>query len=99
MTFDAELAPGMLEGRFAELEVERWDAPLLELPDLELPDREAVRDYLGGKGVPPSRARVAAQSVEAALRVIKRGAPLFAQALSPTRCRRERRRPRAADSC
>jgi hypothetical protein len=49
VTFDAELAPGMLEGLFAELEVERWDAPLLELPD-----REAVRDCGGRSSSPPS---------------------------------------------
>ena len=32
LTFDAELAPGILEELFAEVEVERWDAPLLDLP-------------------------------------------------------------------
>jgi SAM-dependent methyltransferase len=38
LTFDAELAPAVLAELFAEVEVERWDAPLLNLPD-----REAVR--------------------------------------------------------
>jgi hypothetical protein len=56
------------------VEVERWDAPLLVLPE-----REAVRDYLVGKGVPPERARLAAESVETPLRVTKRGALLFAR--------------------
>jgi len=59
---------------FGEVEVERWDAPLLELPE-----REAVRDYLVGKGVPPEQARLAAESVETPLRVTKRGALLFAR--------------------
>lgn len=31
-TFDAELAPELLADLFADVEVERWDAPLLELP-------------------------------------------------------------------
>jgi SAM-dependent methyltransferase len=74
LTFDAELAPGMLEGLFGEVEVERWDAPLLELPD-----REAVRDYLLGKGVPAQDARRGAGAVATPLRVTKRGALLFAR--------------------
>jgi hypothetical protein len=51
LTFDAELAPAMLGELFAEVEVDGWDAPLLELPD-----REAVRDYLVGRRVAPDRA-------------------------------------------
>lgn len=64
----------MLADVFAEVEVERWDAPLLELPS-----RDAVRDYLLGKGVLPEQARRAADSVETPLRVTKRGALLFAR--------------------
>jgi hypothetical protein len=56
------------------VEGERWDAPLLELPD-----RAAVRHYLVGKGVSPERARPAADSVETPLSVTKRGALLFAR--------------------
>jgi SAM-dependent methyltransferase len=74
LTFDAELASGMLAHVFAEVEVERWDAPLLELPT-----RDAVRDYLVGNGVVPERARRAADSVETPLRITKRGALLFAR--------------------
>ena len=74
LTFDAELAPGMLAEQFAEVEVERWDAPLLGLPD-----RGAVRDYLVGKGVPRDRAAVDAESVQTPLSVTKRGALLFAR--------------------
>jgi ubiquinone/menaquinone biosynthesis C-methylase UbiE len=72
LTFDAELAPRLLERHFAEVEVERWDAPLLELPD-----RGAVRDYLIGKGVAPGRAEHGAKSVDPPLSVTKRGALLF----------------------
>jgi SAM-dependent methyltransferase len=74
LTFDAELAPGLVAELFVEVEVERWDAPLLELPD-----RDAVRDYLLGKGVEPDRAAHGAQSVETPLAVTKRGALVFAR--------------------
>jgi hypothetical protein len=71
LTFDAELAPQMLSEHFAEVEVERWDAPLVELPT-----REAVRDYLVGKGVEPRRA-ANAELADAPLLVTKRGALAF----------------------
>jgi SAM-dependent methyltransferase len=74
LTFDAELAPAILGELFGEVEVERWDAPLLALPD-----RGAVRDYLIGKGAARARAERVAQSVEAPLKVTKRGALLFAR--------------------
>jgi hypothetical protein len=56
------------------VEVERWDAPLLELPT-----RAAVRDSLVGKGVAPERAASAAEAVDAPLSVTKRGALAFAR--------------------
>jgi SAM-dependent methyltransferase len=74
LTFDAELAPELLGELFVDVEVERWDAPLLELPT-----REAVRDYLVGKGVAPDRAGSAAEAVDAPLSVTKRGALAFAR--------------------
>lgn len=74
LTFDAELAPGMLDGLFAEVEVERWDSPLLELPS-----RAAVRDYLIGKGVERSAAQSEADKVSVPLSVTKRGALMFAR--------------------
>jgi SAM-dependent methyltransferase len=74
LTFDAELAPGMVAGLFTDVEVERWDAPLLELPD-----RDAVRDYLIGKGLNRSQAHLAADSVATPLQVTKRGSLLFAR--------------------
>jgi SAM-dependent methyltransferase len=74
LTFDAELAPQLLGDLFTDVEVDRWDAPLLDLPT-----REAVRDYLIGKGVEPGRARAAAASAEVPLSVTKRGALAFAR--------------------
>jgi SAM-dependent methyltransferase len=74
LTFDAELAPELIGERFDDLEIERWDAPLLHLPA-----RQDVRDYLIGKGVEPERAAEAAESVEGPLEVTKRGVLVFAR--------------------
>ena len=74
LTFDAELAAELLGELFADVEVERWDAPLLELPS-----QPAVRDYLIGKGSDPATAQTAACSTDVPLAVTKRGAPAFAR--------------------
>jgi SAM-dependent methyltransferase len=74
LTFDAELAPELLSELFADVEVERWDAPLLELPS-----RSAVRDYLIGKGSDPETAQAAAETAAVPLSVTKRGALAFAR--------------------
>ena len=74
LTFDAELAPVLLAEQFTDVEVERLDAPLLDLPT-----REAVRDYLIGKGVEPARAHATAESTNVPLSVTKRGALAFAR--------------------
>jgi SAM-dependent methyltransferase len=76
LIFDAELAPDLIGERFRDLEVERWDAPLLRLPG-----RADVRDYLIGKGVEPERASAAAEAAEVPLDVTKRGALVFARRL------------------
>ena len=74
LTFDAELAPELLGELFADVEVERWDAPLLELPS-----RSAVRDYLIGKGSDPEAAQAAAEAADVPLSVTKRGALVYAR--------------------
>jgi SAM-dependent methyltransferase len=74
LTFDAELAPGLLRELFEEPEVMRWEAPLIELPTAR-----AVRDYLIGKQVAPDRAQAVAAATEPPLSVTKRGALLFAR--------------------
>jgi SAM-dependent methyltransferase len=74
LTFDAELAPEILGELFGDVEVERWDAPLLELPS-----RRAVLDYLIGKGSDPQSARTAAENTDVPLSVTKRGALAFAR--------------------
>jgi hypothetical protein len=40
-SFDADDAPRLVASVFGQVQVERWDAPLVRLPD-----RDAVRDYL-----------------------------------------------------
>jgi SAM-dependent methyltransferase len=74
LTFDAELAPTAVGELFEDVDLERWDAPLLHLPS-----REAVRDYLVGKGVDPERAGKAAADADLPLTVTKRGAVVFAR--------------------
>ena len=74
LTFDAELAPRLIGEFFREVEVGRWDAPLLELPT-----RRAVRDYLIGKGSDLEQAKAAAETAEVPLSVTKRGALAFAR--------------------
>jgi SAM-dependent methyltransferase len=74
LTFDAELAQQAIGELFADVETRRWDAPLLRLPC-----REAVRDYLVGKGVHAARADAAAARTDVPLSVTKRGALVFAR--------------------
>jgi len=74
LTADAESAPAMLADVFGDVEVERWDAPLLRLPT-----QDDVRDYLIGKGTDPLLAEEAAAGVDVPLEVTKRGALLFAR--------------------
>jgi hypothetical protein len=74
LTFDAELASAAIGELFSDVEVERWDAPLLRLPD-----RAAVRDYLVGKGVYAARAEEVAAATVVPLSVTKRGALVFAR--------------------
>jgi SAM-dependent methyltransferase len=73
-TFDAELSRAMLEDLFVEIEIERWDGHLLELPS-----RPAVRDYLIGKGVDRATAESESERVSVPLAITKRGALAFAR--------------------
>jgi SAM-dependent methyltransferase len=71
-TFDAEVAPALLEDVFPEVEEHAWDAPLLRLPD---PD--ALRRYLVGRGVDPASAAELALTKETPVAVTKRGVLLY----------------------
>ena len=71
---DAEDGPGLVASVFARVEVERWDAPLIRLPD-----RAAVRDYLIARFVAPQDAAAAADRVPTPVAVTKRGALISAR--------------------
>ena len=72
LTFDAEIAPGLVAEHLDAVEVDAWDLPLLTLPD-----QNAVRDYLIGKGTDAAIAADAAPEVEVPLTVTKRGAVVW----------------------
>jgi SAM-dependent methyltransferase len=72
-SFDAEDAPALVGAVFDRVDVQRWDAPLVTLPDAA-----AVRDYLLGRQAPADVAQSAVQRVRTPLRVTKRGALLVA---------------------
>ncbi|MBO2459229.1 class I SAM-dependent methyltransferase [Actinomadura violacea] len=72
--FDAEDAPARVCEVFGEVEVERWDAPLITLPD-----RAAIRDYLVARRVPRPEAAEAAARLRTPLPVTKRGSLLLAR--------------------
>jgi SAM-dependent methyltransferase len=72
-TFDAEEAAEIVGTVFGPVEVDRWDLPLLRLPD-----QDAVRDYLLARQVPPDRAVAAARRVETPITLTKRGVAVYA---------------------
>jgi len=76
ISFDAEIAPGMVGRHFGDVEVVGWDAPYYHLPD-----EAAVRDYLVGRLMPPDEAERAAQQVDTPVDVTKRGVLVFARRL------------------
>lgn len=59
---------------FGQVHVERWDGPLLRLPD-----RDAVRDYLIARFVPAEAAGAGARRVATPVTLTKRGAVLYAR--------------------
>ncbi len=67
-SFDAEEAPELVESVFGIVEVLRWDAPLIVLPD-----HAAVADYLVGQGIERERSEREAVGFATPLRVTKRG--------------------------
>ena len=71
-TFDAEIAPDLLGRYFATVEVEAWDGPYVTLPDAE-----ALRRYLVGRGVDPVLAAERAPTMTFPLAITKRGALVY----------------------
>lgn len=73
-SFDAEDGPGLVGSVFGQIQVRRWDAPLVRLPD-----RNAVRDYLLARFVPAEAAVAAAAQVATPATITKRGALILAR--------------------
>lgn len=71
--FDAESAVELVADVFEVTEVQRWDAPMVHLPD-----RAAVVLFLRGRGLPQDRAEDAAEHCATPLRVTKRGVLIWA---------------------
>lgn len=72
-TFDAEEAAQIVGEVFGKVEVERWD-----MPAVRLPDEEAVRLYLRGRGLSKAQAVEAAKTLETPLVLTKRGCLVYA---------------------
>jgi SAM-dependent methyltransferase len=68
-SFDAEEAAGIVAAVFGAAEADRWDAPLITLPD-----HGAVRDYLIARFVPPEEAAALAIRMSTPVTITKRGA-------------------------
>jgi SAM-dependent methyltransferase len=81
--FDTEDAPGLVAAIFGSAETESWDAPLLMLPD-----RDAIRDFLRTRFVPPDQAEKFADALvdrrplPLPLPLTKRGALVLARRTS-----------------
>ena len=73
-TFDAELAPELLGRQFASVEVDAWDGPYITLPDAD-----ALRRYLIGRGVPRALAAERSTTMPFPLQITKRGAVVYAR--------------------
>jgi SAM-dependent methyltransferase len=73
MTFDAENGPELVGEFFTDVEVERWDGPLVHLPD-----RDALTLYLYGHGLARLEAEKAWLRVSTPLTITKRGALIYA---------------------
>ena len=72
--FDAEEALAIVAEVFPDAAEQRWDAPLVILPDAA-----AVRDYLVARHVPPDAAAAKARLVPTPLTLTKRGALISAR--------------------
>jgi hypothetical protein len=72
-SFDAETAPTLVADVFDVAEVQRWNAPLVTLPDTA-----AVELFLRGCGLPSAQAQHYAERLATPLTVTQRGALIWA---------------------
>ncbi|MEM7538138.1 MAG: class I SAM-dependent methyltransferase [Chloroflexota bacterium] len=73
-TFDAENGPDFVADIFGDIEVERWDAPLVHLPD-----DVALRHYLQGRQLSVDVIDAIVAQVPLPLNLTKRGALIYAR--------------------
>jgi SAM-dependent methyltransferase len=73
-TFDAENGEEILRSVFSDVHIERWDEPMVSLPD-----RPAVEIFLRGRGLNLDAARAAASRIAAPLTITKRGMLAYAR--------------------
>lgn len=74
-SFDAEDAAEIVGSVMADVQVEHWDAPMIELPD-----RAAVSLFLRGRGLDEGTARALADGFATPMSVTKRGCLVWARA-------------------
>lgn len=72
-SFDAETAPTLVAEVFEVMDVQYWDAPLVQMPDVA-----AIAQFLRGRGLSPQQAQRQAQQLQTPLQVTKRGALIWA---------------------
>ena len=68
LTFDAENGLGQVSAVFDQIVVERWEAPIVHLPDTD-----ALAIYLRGRGLTSQASRAAARKMTTPLTLTKRG--------------------------
>jgi hypothetical protein len=72
-SFDAESAPAMIADVFDVVDIQRWDRPMITLPDTP-----AVELFLRGRGLSRERAHRLAEGFLPPLHVTKRGVLVWA---------------------
>lgn len=75
-TFDAENGPELVEEFFGDLEIERWDEPLVHLPD-----KKALELYLQGRQLAQSKIDEALETITTPLHLTKRETLIYGRKL------------------
>lgn len=78
-TFDSELAPDLLRQCGLAVEIDAWDGPYIQLPDAD-----ALLDYLIGRTVEPALAARIAPTMAFPLTITKRGAIVYGRKTAST---------------
>lgn len=81
LSFDAENGPTQLREVFDDVDVQRWDAPLVHIPD-----HRGLALYLRGRGLTKEQADTAASRWNPPVTVTKRGMIAWARKTTPSEC-------------